>query len=256
MAGSLAHSDRPAAVRRLLDALAETLRVAAASEASAAAPLTDFARRVRAIGTEGPAAPAPPERLAVCRVWDDALRAAPGALAGPVAALGPWLSWTQNPNYRRRPPDPTFLDNYGYAVIAGPADGPPALVSAPDVALGVLLLGPGAYYPLHAHPAVEVYVTLTPDGEWWRGDGPWRREPPGAAIYHAPGVPHAMRAGSAPLLALYVWRGDLATYARITSPSLPTRRSSPGRAGARPGGRRARGTRGPAHRRGRRPGRP
>jgi len=235
MAGSLAHSDRPAAVRRLLDALAETLRAAAASEASAAAPLDDFARRVQAIGTAAPTAPAPPERLPVCRVWDDALRAAPGALAGPVATLFPWLSWTQNPNYRRRPP---------------------ALVSAPDVALGVLLLGPGAYYPLHAHPAVEVYVTLTPDGEWWRGDGPWRREPPGAAIYHAPGVPHAMRAGSAPLLALYVWRGDLATYARITSPSSPTRRSSPGRAGARPGGRRARGTRGPAHRRGRRPGRP
>src|SRR6267142_674224 len=161
MAGSLAHSDRPAAVRRLLDALADTLRAAAASEASAAAPLDDFARRVRALGT---------------------------------------------------------------------------------AALGVLLPGPGAYYPLPTHPAVEVYVTLTPEGEWWRDDGPWRREPPGAAIYHAPGVPHAMRAGSAPLLALYVWRGDLATYARITSPSSPTRRSSPGRAGARPGGRRARGT--------------
>ena len=217
MAGSLAHSDRPAAVRRLLDALAETLRAAAASEASAAAPLDDFARRVQAIGTAAPATPAPPERLAVCRVWDDALRAAPGALAGPVAALGPWLSWTQNPNYRRRPPDPTFLDNYGYAVIAGPADGPPALVSAPDVALGVLLLGPGAYYPLHAHPAVEVYVTLTGDGEWWREPGPWRREAAGAAIYHAPNARHATRAGASPLLAIYLWRGDLATHATLTA---------------------------------------
>lgn len=81
----------------------------------------------------------------------------------------------------------------------------------------MLLLGPGTHYPAHAHPATEVYVTLTADGEWWREPGPWRREAVGAAIHHAPNVPHAMRAGPAPLLALYVWRGDLGSYARLTT---------------------------------------
>ncbi len=95
----------------------------------------------------------PPGRLAVCRFWDAALQVATGA-ADPLVAelhtLGPWLSWTQNPNYRLRPPDASFLDNYGYTVIAGPADGPPALALDPRLALGVLFLGPGAHYPLHA----------------------------------------------------------------------------------------------------------
>jgi len=57
---------------------------------------------------------------------------------------------------------------------------------------------------------------MTVDGEWWRGDGPWRREPAAAVIYHAPSVRHAMRAGLLPLLAVYIWRGDLATHARLS----------------------------------------
>ena len=69
-----------------------------------------------------------PARLAVCRFWDTALRAARGPLVAPLSELGPSLAWAQNPNYRRRPPDAAFLDNYGYAVIAGPLEGPPALV--------------------------------------------------------------------------------------------------------------------------------
>jgi hypothetical protein len=200
MAGSISHSDRAArvrAVRAFLDALAGAL---------------DFAV---SIDPKLPAPASPPEQIPVCRWWELALGAARGPLVAPLAALGAWLSWTQNPNYRRRPPHPAFLDNYGLAVSPGPEAGPPALARAPGVALGVLLLGPHTHYPLHAHPAAEVYVTLTPDGEWWRDEGPWRREPPGTAIHHAPGVVHATRAGDAPLLAVYVWRGDLATHARL-----------------------------------------
>jgi quercetin dioxygenase-like cupin family protein len=151
----------------------------------------------------------------VCRFWDTALRAARGPLVAPLSEIGPSLAWAQNPNYRRRPPDAAFLDNYGYAVIAGPLEGPPALVPDARVALGVLLLGPRTHYPLHAHPAVEVYVTLTADGEWWREDGPWRGTPAGTVIHHPSGVPHATRAGDTPLLAVYVWRGELATHARL-----------------------------------------
>src|SRR5262249_56744971 len=106
----------------------------------------------------------------------------------------------------------------GSAVSAGPAEGPPALVVDSRLALGVLLLGPETHYPLHSHPAIEVYVTLTPDGGWWRGAGPWRREPAGAVVYHAPNVPHATRAGPTPLLAIYLWHGDLETHARLQRP--------------------------------------
>ena len=157
--------------------LAATLHAAAHADAPARASLEDFARITRAVHAPALVEPAP-GRVAVCRFWDTALRAARGPLAAPLAQLGSSLAWTQNPNYRRDPPDAAFLDNYGYAVIAGPPDGPPALVSEARVALGVLLLGPRTHYPLHAHPAVEVYVTLA-DGDWWRADGPWHREAAG-----------------------------------------------------------------------------
>ena len=95
--------------------------------------------------------------------------------------------------------------------------GPGGLVASEALALGVLMLGPGIHYPTHRHPAVEIYVPLAGEAEWQKGEEPWRREPPGAVIRHESMVPHATRTLAAPLLAAYLWRGDLATYARITA---------------------------------------
>ncbi|MFM9841439.1 MAG: dimethylsulfonioproprionate lyase family protein [Dongiaceae bacterium] len=170
-----------------------------------------------------PAATAPP--LPVCRFWPAAL-ARPGdgvaQLCAALITLESRLSWTQNPSYRRSPPTPGFLDNYGYAVLAGPADGPPAIARHDQLAFGVLLLGPRTHYPLHHHPAAEVYVPLN-SAQWWRDDGPWREEAPGAVIHHPPNMPHATRTGGAPLLALYLWRGALATHAKLTGNPSPQR---------------------------------
>ena len=222
MDGSIAHPDpaaRRAALEQFLGVLESELHEAAAKEASPdiAASLREFLQLMRSIDASSVPPRSESEHLAVCRHWEASLEdGAPRPLVAALGALGPWLSWTQNPNYRRRPPDPTFLENYGYAVVAGPLDGPSSLAAAADLALGVLLLGPGAHYPLHAHPAVEIYYTLTRGGEWWRDDGPWRREPAGAVIHHAPNVRHATRAGASPLLAIYLWRGELGTHARLT----------------------------------------
>ena len=227
MGQSIAHSDpseRRALLRRFLGALGEALVYAGSTseDQGTAAALDGFAGLTRSIDpmSDGPDRDVSLERLPVCRFWDSALDAGARSAAGPLSsalrALGPSLSWTQNPNYRRRPPAPAFLENYGYAVIAGPADGPPGLVLDSRLAVGVLLLGPGTLYPLHEHPAVEIYCPLTLDGEWWLGNGPWRRERPGGIIYHAPSVRHAMRADVSPLLAVYIWRGDLTTHAQLS----------------------------------------
>jgi len=211
MTGRAALTDFLTAVRRLL---------AAAEGAAAPDAAAEIARLATVLASVAPAAGgAPATGLSVCRWWGAALD---GASAGPAAAvadalraLGPLLGWTQNPNYRRRPPDAGFLDNYGYAVIAGPPQAAsPPLVVEHRLAMGVLLLGPGTHYPLHAHPAAELYVALGA-GDWWRDAGPWRREAAGAVIHHPPHAPHALRAGPAPLLAVYLWRGDLATAARL-----------------------------------------
>jgi hypothetical protein len=36
-------------------------------------------------------------------------------------------------------------------------------------------------------------------------------------IHHAPNVHHATRAGTSALLAIYLWRGELATHAKLTT---------------------------------------
>jgi quercetin dioxygenase-like cupin family protein len=108
-------------------------------------------------------------------------------------------------------PSEEFLKGYGYAVIAGPGGLVPA-----RIAVGVLLLAPGLLYPAHAHPAEEIYLVLDGASRWWRAGEEWRTEQAGAAIHHSSQLGHAMRAGEAPLCALYLWRGDLATDAKLT----------------------------------------
>ena len=204
-----------AAFDAFLGGLAGRLRQAARADAASAEVLGDFAGRVAALPGSAAAAVKPQAPLAVCRHWPAALAGLGASWARPLASLAPALGWAQNPNYRRAPPDPDFLANYGYAVIAGPAGGPPAPIRCETLALGILLLGPGTHYPLHSHPAVELYVTLSGDGEWWRDQGPWRAVPPDRVIHHASLVPHATRAGARPLLAAYVWQGELGRHARL-----------------------------------------
>jgi Dimethlysulfonioproprionate lyase len=158
------------------------------------------------------------EDIAVCSYLDEALHsttdASSHALAREVAQLAPFLAWTQNPNYRRTSPSEGFLRNYGYGVIAGPERGAPALARHPDLALGILLLGPHTEYPAHRHPAEEIYIPLGV-AEWRIAAGPWALRTPGTVIHHPPNIVHATRTVDRPLAALYLWTGDLATHARL-----------------------------------------
>ena len=188
-------------------------RLAEAGGAACTALAGQVAALPRAAGA-ATASPAEPARLPVLRHWPAALAGAASVapeLAAALTDLSPALSWRQNPNYVRRPPSADFLEGYGYAVIAGPG----GAVAAP-IALGVLLLAPGLLYPSHAHPAEEVYLVLDDASRWWREGAGWRVRLGGAAIHHPPMVAHAMRAGPAPLCAVYLWRGDLATDAALT----------------------------------------
>jgi len=155
-------------------------------------------------------------RLPVLHDWDRAVAAAPASLRSPLAALGPALAWTRNPNYRDRP-NPCFLARYGYGVILGPPDRlARPLIDDASASMGLLMLGPDVLYPRHCHPAEEIYVPLAGTAWWQRGDAPWRRVPPGIAIHHPSGMPHATRTGGQPLVALYIWQGEIGTHARLT----------------------------------------
>ena len=157
--------------------------------------------------------------LAILRHWPQALARAAAidpALGSALEALSTAFAWRQNPNYVRRPPSPDFLDGYGYAVIAGPG----GLIAA-EIALGVLVLAPGMLYPAHAHPAEEIYLVLDPTSRWWREGEDWHGDMGGAAIHHPPNLAHAMQAGSAPLCAIYLWRGAVDVNAALVRQAGP-----------------------------------
>jgi mannose-6-phosphate isomerase-like protein (cupin superfamily) len=162
-------------------------------------------------------APAAPCSLPVCRWWGPSLetmRGGPlGRLAVVLQGLGPYLAWRQNPNYSAAVLGTHFLANYGYAEIVGRS----GLASSDRLAAGLLLLGPETAYPPHAHPATEHYFVLSGSAFWGLGDSPPTVRPPGSLIYHPSGIAHEMRTAKEPLLALYLWQGDLGTAASLVS---------------------------------------
>ncbi len=172
----------------------------------------DFAPAVGATNTSAAKPGTGVTDLPVLRFWPS-LCASGGVLMAPIAAMTKELRWVQNPNYVANPPDPAFLANYGYAVLAGPG----GLVETDRLALGILLLGPNTHYPSHRHPAIEIYIVAAGRAEWRKGEEAWRVEPPEAVIRHDSMMLHATRTMAEPLLAVYVWRGDLKTYARIVT---------------------------------------
>ncbi len=155
-----------------------------------------------------------PRALPVADLLLPALTRLDGPLATALRDAAPLYRWRQNPNYNAANTGAGFMAGYGYVEFAGPKE---ALFHAPDIRVGLLVLGPGLHYPTHAHPAEEVYHPLTAGGDWRRGDEDWRRVAAGSAIHHPPMIAHETRAGADTLLALYCWAGDTATEARLRS---------------------------------------
>jgi len=74
-----------------------------------------------------------------------------------------------------------------------------------DVFMGMLDLEAGGYYPLHSHPAPEIYFIMSGTAEWTIGDETFTATP-GTAIYHASNVPHRMiNKSNEPLKTVWFW---------------------------------------------------
>jgi hypothetical protein len=156
--------------------------------------------------------PVAPTALPVLRylatIADAPACVAPVLVAG-VLRIAAVLAWRQT--YSLQELGAEFLDNYGYTEILGSC-GPHC---SDRLAAGLLLLGPDTLYPRHRHRAEEIYLPLSGQAEWQQGDALWRSHRPGTVIHHRSEEPHAMRTRTEPLLALYLWRGDLAQKSRL-----------------------------------------
>jgi len=69
----------------------------------------------------------------------------------------------------------------------------------------------GYHYPMHSHPAEEVYIVIAGEGEFHLEGQPSRTLRPGDTIFHPSGAPHALTTHGSPIMAYVLWRGDLMT---------------------------------------------
>ncbi|WP_338550963.1 dimethylsulfonioproprionate lyase family protein [Roseovarius phycicola] len=77
---------------------------------------------------------------------------------------------------------------------------------------------PGFHYPMHHHPAEELYLVVAGEGEFHVEGQPSRHLRPGETAFHPSNVPHALTTHDTPIMAYVLWRGDLATKPVWTHP--------------------------------------
>jgi len=110
------------------------------------------------------------------------------------------VAWTGNPAY-----PPELRDVYRYKELIGPGAPDPSPVVASDVRMGMVELAEGAVYPLHAHPAPEIYFVIAGTARWTIDDETFIASP-GTAIRHRPNARHAMaNLGPGTLRLIYFW---------------------------------------------------
>lgn len=138
---------------------------------------------------------------------DEAIRGMVDAnLAAALAPVARELAWTHGD----RVLPSGFHMQRCFVELAGP-DG---MIPDPAIRFGFYLQQAGSFYASHSHEAVEHYLPVSGTALWQRGDGAFVARPPGELITHASFEPHAMRTLDEPLLALWIWTGNLsfATY--------------------------------------------
>ncbi len=148
-------------------------------------------------------------RLPACDHLDTALAAgARGIETGLAKGLAPiarQLQWTYG--YPETPGTRGLDTAVAFAEIVGPS----GFLDSEKIRVGLTLIAPQTHYPLHAHPALELYLVVAGTAAWQLGQEPPKPQPPGSLIFHPSSAPHAMETGGEPLLAIYTWRGDLAS---------------------------------------------
>lgn len=91
-----------------------------------------------------------------------------------------------------------FPDNHANGMVFGPG----GIVEDKTIMIGASLLAPHVRYPDHNHAPEETYLVMT-EGEFRQEDNDWFSPGRGGSFYNRPGIKHAMRSGSGPLLAFW-----------------------------------------------------
>ena len=191
---------RSAALSRFLETAGATL----AELTDARTPAGEAAERISGAlaASTGKIVPSEVEAPPACRYLRAAIDrardvASVASLAGAFSDLAPELAWRRRPGAEAH--GEVFREGHANALIVGPG----GLEQREDVLVGASLVAPGVRYIDHHHPPEEIYIVLS-EGEWYREGKGWYVPGAGRTVYHPPNVVHAMRAGPAPLLALWL----------------------------------------------------
>lgn len=96
-------------------------------------------------------------------------------------------------------------DRHAYAEIVGPQ----GMFPSDTIRFGLYLQSADTVYPDHHHAAVELYYVVSGTAEWRRGEEAFARKTPGTLIHHETMQPHATTTLSEPLVAMWIWIGDI-----------------------------------------------
>lgn len=72
-----------------------------------------------------------------------------------------------------------------------------------------MLIGPYTVVPFHQHAAFEVYRMLAGNARWKQGEEDWVTKIPGDHLYHESMIMHGVQTTEEPLLAMFIWWGDV-----------------------------------------------
>lgn len=109
-----------------------------------------------------------------------------------------------------------FVDSFAYATIIGPG----AYFDCSYFAAGLTLVAPDFLYDWHSHPAIELYINLTDQSCWGLEGTTLSPRNFGDTIVHPSLATHAMRSDSKPLLAPWMWGGDVRTSSEMSANSV------------------------------------
>lgn len=98
-----------------------------------------------------------------------------------------------------------FVDNYAHVELIGTR----GHFVSDQLAGGLVLFGPGLEYPDHWHVSEELYFPMTGGALWSRDSESFVERNSGEFIFHESNMPHAMTMQTKPLLALWMWRGNV-----------------------------------------------
>lgn len=124
-------------------------------------------------------------------------------------AVQPYCPWT--PGYDEKVVGSEFKQYFAYATLVG--DG--GIIPCDYFSAGITLIAPDFFYDWHHHPAIEIYLNLTKNSSWGINKGPMVAKNTGDIIVHPSQVSHAMHCKDAPLLAPWLWAGDVNVPAQM-----------------------------------------